>query len=76
MAGHQVRTIRLLQSIGRDHITLAPGTVLSLPSDQAARFVRAGIAEWAEPERAIVEPDETRDLRARRLRTKPCPPTN
>lgn len=55
-----MKTIRLLQSIGRDHITLEAGTVLSLPQADAARLVAAGIAEWAAPQHAVIEPQETR----------------
>jgi hypothetical protein len=61
-----MKTIRLLQSIGRDHIWLEAGTELSLPQADAERLILARIAEWSGPQpyqTAVIEPQETRVTR-------------
>jgi len=52
--------IRLMVEFQHHHHVLPIGSLLSVPADTARRLVGAELAAMAEPERAIVEPEETR----------------
>ena len=53
-------TIRLIQTFKCDHHSLAPGELIDVSDDRARQFVLLGIAEYAEPQRAVIVPNETR----------------
>jgi hypothetical protein len=52
--------VRLLMPLKFHHHELEAGLVIGLPPDKAHRLIQAGIAVMAEPERAVVEPQEKR----------------
>jgi len=52
--------IRLVYPLRFDHFEIPVGTVIGVPAGIAMMAIQRGIAERAEPERAIVEPQETR----------------
>jgi hypothetical protein len=58
--------IRLICPLRFDHFEMPGGTLVMVPPDVARRAVMQGIAVMAEPERAVVEPKETRVNRPRR----------
>jgi hypothetical protein len=62
--GALMKIIRLLKSIGLDHVHLEPGTEIALDQMEAARLVHAGIAVWAvgptDYHTAVIEPQEKR----------------
>jgi hypothetical protein len=64
-------TVRLLLPLKHDHIELPEGMIISLPAEAAHKLVMSGIAVMAEPERAVVQPQETRvtTYRNRKART-------
>jgi len=53
-------SIRLLLPLRYDHISLGAGTIIALSREDAQKLIATGIAEMAEPERAVIEPQETR----------------
>lgn len=52
--------IRLLYPLRFDHIELSSYEVIGVRVEIADEFVRLGIAEYAEPQKAVVAPEETR----------------
>ena len=53
--------IRLLGAFNHDHLSIPAGTVLDLADRELGhRLVLLGVAEMAGPERAVIEPEETR----------------
>jgi hypothetical protein len=61
MAGDTIMIlVRLLMPLKFHHHELEAGLVIGLPPDRAHRLIQAGIAEMAEPERAVVQPQEKR----------------
>ncbi len=52
--------VRLLRPVRFNGFVWAAGLTLALSAPQARQLVRSGIAEYAEPEHAVVEPPETR----------------
>lgn len=59
-------SIRLLLRFRMDHIAIEAGEVIGVHPELANRLVGLGVAEYAEPLTAIVEPQETRVMRPRR----------
>jgi len=53
-------TIRLLVTFRFDHCELQAGTVIAVPAELARSLILRGVAEMAEPERMVIEPQETR----------------
>lgn len=60
--------IRLLLPLKFDHFELSVGTVIAVPTDVALVAVQRGIAEYAEPQTAVVEPQERRTVESRARR--------
>lgn len=61
-------TIRLLLPLRFDHFEIPAGTTIAVPADLARMAVQRGIGVRVEPERAVVEPQETRmNYRARKI---------
>lgn len=61
--------IRLQVPLKFDHCELPAGMIIQVPAEKAREFIQRGIAERAEPERAVIEPQETRArARARNAR--------
>jgi hypothetical protein len=54
--------IRLTISFKRDHLEIPAGMVIAVPAEKAHELVSRGVAEHAEPQHAVVEPQETREL--------------
>ena len=52
--------IRLKQTFRFDHIELSEGETIGVRDDLAHQLVRLGVAEYAEPQRAIITPEELR----------------
>ena len=59
-----MRKVKLIVPIGFDHLMIPKGTEIGLPFDLAFKFGKAGIVEFLEPERAVIEPEETREMPA------------
>jgi len=56
-----MKRIRLLHPFTFHHAEIPGGTEISVPPDLADRFVENyQVAEYAEPERAVIAPSETR----------------
>jgi len=55
--------VRMRHRMRVQGIWWSPGLVLTLPAQQARELVRVGAAEFAEPERAVVEAPELRQTR-------------
>ena len=55
-----MKLIRLTESFRCHHLEIPPGTVVGLPPELADRFVGLGVGEFAEPQRAVIEPQEVR----------------
>lgn len=55
-------SIRLRVAFHFDHCEIPEGTVIAAPSELAHMLVSRGVAERAEPERGIIEPQETRTV--------------
>ena len=53
-------SIRLLLPLRFDHFEIPAGTVIAVPAGLAGMAVQRRVAEMVEPERAVVEPQETR----------------
>jgi hypothetical protein len=53
-------SIRLIYEFSYDHAEIPAGTVIAVPAGLARDFINRGIAEAVEPERAVIEPQETR----------------
>lgn len=53
-------TIRLKLPLRFDHFEIPAGTTIAVPADIARIAIARGIAEPAEREKAVVEPQETR----------------
>lgn len=62
-----MKTIRLKYSFSLDHCEIPAETIITIPDDLANDFIVRGVAEMAEPERATVAPEETRE------QSKPTP---
>jgi hypothetical protein len=52
--------IRLLESFKRHHLELGVGEIIGVRSEVAHRLVSLGVAEYAESQKEILEPHETR----------------
>lgn len=52
--------IRLKVSFHFDHCELPAGMVITVPAEKAQELVSRGVAELAEPQHAVVQPEETR----------------
>jgi hypothetical protein len=55
-----MKTIRLKYPLRFDHFEIPAGVLIQIPADLAHTAVQRGIATMAEPERAVVEPQEIR----------------
>ena len=73
MASNQMKSIRLNVPLKFDHFEVPKGTVLTFeyvplgnPQELTQQAVQRGIATMAEPERAVIEPQETRMRTKRR----------
>ena len=53
-------SIRLRFPLRFDHYEIPAGTVIEVPAELAHMAVMRGIAEFSEPQRAVVAPQETR----------------
>lgn len=60
--------IRLIRSLSFHHFEIPAGTVIAVPADVAQRAVQREIAQYAEPQHAVIEPRETRIMRGRSRR--------
>lgn len=58
--------IRLKVSFHFDHCELPAGMVITVPAEKAHELVSRGVAELAEPQHAVLQPEETRTLRRKR----------
>ncbi len=67
-------SIRLLCPFTFHHCEIPAGTVIAVPAAIAMQFIAREVAVMAEPERAVVEPQETRVIsparRERRVHAK------
>lgn len=63
--------IRLLYPFTYHHLELPAGEVMEVSRERADRLVSLGAAEYAEPQHAIVEPQETRTVDVPRRRGRP-----
>jgi len=63
-----MKSIRLTVDVPFLRRYLTAGMVIGLPADLADDLVRRELAEYVEPERAIIEPQETRIRRGRYTR--------
>lgn len=66
-------SVRLIFPLRFDHFELPPGTVIGLPAELAHQAISRGIAEPAEPLRAVLQPQETR-RRGRPPMSRAVPP--
>jgi hypothetical protein len=55
-------SIRLRYKFSFDHCEIPAGTVITVPAGLARELVARQAADLVEPERAIVQPEETREL--------------
>lgn len=55
-----MRKIRLKYRFTMDHCEIPAGTEMTLPAGIAERLIRQQAADLIEPEKAVVEPEETR----------------
>lgn len=53
-------TIRLVFALKFDHFDIPAGTIISVPAEIARVAIQRGIGIMAEPERAVIEPQEKR----------------
>lgn len=58
--------VKLKVSFHFDHCELPAGMVLTVPAEKAQELVSRGVAELAEPQHAVVQPEETRAYRSRK----------
>jgi len=58
-------SIRLKVEFSFDHCHIPAGTVISVPAEIARDLAQRGVAEMAEPQHAVIEPQETRMLQSR-----------
>lgn len=54
-------SIRLNFPLSFHHAEIPAGTVIAVPADIAHSFLVREVAVMAEPERAVVQPEETRE---------------
>jgi hypothetical protein len=54
--------IRLIKPLDYDHITVGAGTVLGASRDVAERLVNLGVAEYVGHRKAVLQPEETRNI--------------
>jgi hypothetical protein len=52
--------ILLNRSFTFDHCELPAGMVIAVPAEKARELIQRGVAQTVEPERAVIEPRETR----------------
>lgn len=62
--------VRFFHPLRYDHFDIPAGTIIAVPAGIAHTAIQRGIAEMAEPEKAIVEPQETRVLNRPRGRPR------
>jgi hypothetical protein len=55
-----MKLIRLKVSFTFDHCEIPAGTNISIPAGIAFDLINRGVAEMAEPEKAVIEPQENR----------------
>jgi hypothetical protein len=65
--------IRLLETFKYDHCEFPTGIVIDVPAGKALELIHRGVAEMAEPIKAIVEPEETRIIQRGRPRKNAFP---
>lgn len=56
--------IRLFETFKFDHCEFPTGMVLDVPAGKALELIHRGVAEVAEPIKAVIEPQETRVMPA------------
>lgn len=57
--------IRLKYPLSFHHAEIPAGTVITVPAEIARMFIAREVAEAAEPEYAVIQPQETRTVPAR-----------
>jgi hypothetical protein len=60
-------SVKLNYAFKFDHAEIPAGTVISVPAGMARDFIGRGIALPIEPERAVLEPEETRTASEKRV---------